>query len=85
MMLALLEQASDFERQTMFHLDAVENEINVSYLELNNSWNRPKIQFQPAERLNYLRRAKEAAKNMGDKGVEELLSDMVSWKGAVYT
>ncbi|KAK6028142.1 hypothetical protein OSTOST_05815, partial [Ostertagia ostertagi] len=28
MMLALLEQASDFERQTMFHLDALENEIN---------------------------------------------------------
>lgn len=61
MMLALLEQASDFERQTMFHLDAVENEIN------------------PAERLNYLRRAKEAAKNMGDKGVEELLSDMAAF------
>ncbi|KIH49042.1 hypothetical protein ANCDUO_20884, partial [Ancylostoma duodenale] len=28
MMLALLEQASDFERQTMFHLDAVESEMN---------------------------------------------------------
>ncbi|KAK6028143.1 Vps16, region [Ostertagia ostertagi] len=61
MMLALLEQASDFERQTMFHLDALENEIN------------------PAERLNYLRRAKESARNMGDKGVEELLNDIAAF------
>ncbi|CAJ0598472.1 unnamed protein product [Cylicocyclus nassatus] len=61
MMLALLEQASDFERQTMFHLDAVEKEIN------------------PGERLNCLRRAKEAAKNLGDKGIEELLSDMAAF------
>ncbi|PIO74795.1 Vps16, region [Teladorsagia circumcincta] len=61
MMLALLEQASDFERQTMFHLDALENEIN------------------PAERLNYLRRAKESARNMGDKGVEELLNDTAAF------
>ncbi|KAK5978375.1 hypothetical protein GCK32_003915, partial [Trichostrongylus colubriformis] len=61
MMLALLEQASDFERQTMFHLDAVESELN------------------PAERLNYLRRAKESARNMGDKGVEELLTDMAAF------
>ncbi|ETN75367.1 Vps16, region [Necator americanus] len=30
MMLALLEQASDFERQIMFHLDAAESEMNVS-------------------------------------------------------
>ncbi|KAJ1351742.1 hypothetical protein KIN20_007875 [Parelaphostrongylus tenuis] len=58
MMLALLEQASDFERQIIFHLDAVENEII------------------PNERLNSLRRAKEAARNMGDKGVEELLTDL---------
>ncbi|XGW14330.1 hypothetical protein V3C99_000559 [Haemonchus contortus] len=61
MILALLEQASDFERQTMFHLDAMENELN------------------PAERLNCLRRAKESARNMGDKGVEELLSDMAAF------
>lgn len=36
------------------------------------------VLLQPSERLNSLRRAKEAAKNLGDKGVEELLSDMVS-------
>ncbi|KAK6746304.1 hypothetical protein RB195_012424 [Necator americanus] len=61
MMLALLEQASDFERQIMFHLDAAESEMN------------------PNERLNCLRRAKEAAKNLGDKGIEELLSDMAAF------
>ncbi|VDM51950.1 unnamed protein product [Angiostrongylus costaricensis] len=62
MMLALLEQASDFERQIMFHLDAAENEII------------------PNDRLNSLRRAKEAARNMGDKGVEELLTDLAAFE-----
>ncbi|KJH48965.1 Vps16, region, partial [Dictyocaulus viviparus] len=61
MMLALLEQASDFERQIMFHLDSVENGMN------------------PNERLDSLRRAKEAARNMGDKGVEELLIDVAAF------
>ncbi|PIC42080.1 hypothetical protein B9Z55_009271 [Caenorhabditis nigoni] len=57
-MLALLEQASDFERQTLFHFDVAEIERN------------------PSERLNALRRAKDAAKSMGDKAIEEILNDV---------
>ncbi|KAF1762449.1 hypothetical protein GCK72_010711 [Caenorhabditis remanei] len=57
-MLALLEQASDFERQTLFHFDVAEIERN------------------PDERLNALRRAKDAAKSMGDKAIEEILNDV---------
>ncbi|CAI2348052.1 unnamed protein product [Caenorhabditis sp. 36 PRJEB53466] len=57
-MLALLEQASDFERQTLFHFDVAETERN------------------PDERLNALKRAKDAAKSMGDKAIEEILSDV---------
>ncbi|KIH60041.1 Vps16, region [Ancylostoma duodenale] len=37
------------------------------------------VGYVPSERLNSLRRAKEAAKNLGDKGVEELLSDMAAF------
>lgn len=57
-MLALLEQASDFERQTLFHFDVAQTERN------------------PDERLNALRRAKDAAKSMGDKAIEEILNDV---------
>uniref|UniRef100_A0A158PAM1 Vacuolar protein sorting-associated protein 16 homolog n=1 Tax=Angiostrongylus cantonensis TaxID=6313 RepID=A0A158PAM1_ANGCA len=94
MMLALLEQASDFERQIMFHLDAVENEIIVIEMEYEVKYVQTVVlsscgfekgyqdrgnTFQPNDRLNSLRRAKEAARNMGDKGVEELLTDLAAF------
>ncbi|CAB3402180.1 unnamed protein product [Caenorhabditis bovis] len=60
-MLALLEQESDFERQTLYHFDVAETERN------------------PSERLFAVRRARDAAKSMGDRGIEEILNDVASF------
>ncbi|CAD6190285.1 unnamed protein product [Caenorhabditis auriculariae] len=60
-MLALLEQASDFERQTLYHLDAAQKEKN------------------PSERLNSLRRAKDAAHSLGDRAIEEIINDVTAF------